>query len=102
MRTTTNNPLEAAMAAVMAPSAPKAQPKRMSYAEARADLDARARAGQTVQGRNNKGQFLRGAKVFTVGAAPVAPVVARKIEKVAEAPRPARRAPASAALSAEV
>lgn len=73
----------------------------LPYAEARADLEARARAGQTVQGRNSKGQFLRGAKVFTAGKAPAAP--ARKVAKV-EAPRPAPRVhvPASAALSAEV
>lgn len=77
--------------------------ERLTYAEARADLDARARAGKTVQGRNNKGHFLRGVKVFTAGVAPVAQAPA-KVEKVATVAKVAvrvdreRSAPASAVV----
>lgn len=74
----------------------KRQAERLTYAEARADLDARARAGKTVQGRNNKGRFLRGVKVFTAGVAPVAQAPA-KVEKAA----PVAKAPARAPVSAE-
>ena len=97
----TNNLLEAAMAKIetafkpeiTAPKAyaahQKAQAERLPYAAARADLDARARAGKTIQGRNSKGRFTRGVKTFTAGVAPAAkaPVKAAKVE--------ARRAPVS-------
>lgn len=71
--------LEAAMASATASHAPverKLTTTREEYQAARADLDARARAGRTVQSRNNKGHFTRGSKVFTAGVAPVAQVPA--------------------------
>lgn len=68
--TATMSALESAMVTATASHEPKAQPERLTYAEARADLDARARAGQTVQGRNSKGRFTRGVKVFTTTKAP--------------------------------
>jgi hypothetical protein len=62
---------------------------RAENAEARADLDARARAGQTVQSHDSKGHFTAGVKVFSVGPAPKAPA---KVQRVAvEAPRSAVR-----------
>lgn len=91
----TTSALEAAMAEATASHAPvarKLHTTQAEYAAARADLDARARAGQTVQGRNNKGQFLRGAKVFAVGVAPVTKASA-KVAPVAKVPA---RAPVSA------
>ncbi|PIB91260.1 hypothetical protein [Caulobacter sp. FWC2] len=109
----TTSALEAAMAEATASHAPvarKLHTTQAEYAAARADLDARARAGQTVQGRNSKGHFTRGVKVFTAGVAPVAPVVVRKVEKVATVAQVAvrvdreRSAPASApsfAIAAE-
>jgi hypothetical protein len=42
---------------------------RAENAAARADLDARARAGKTVQGRNRLGQFTRSVKVVTFARA---------------------------------
>ncbi len=66
--------LEAAMALATASHTPKdsglAPVTREQYEAARADLDARARAGQTVQGRNRLGHFTRGVKVFTTAHAP--------------------------------
>lgn len=105
--------LEAAMVEATASRAPverKLTTTKAEYDAARAELTARAQAGETVQGRNSKGQFLHGVKVSTFGVTPVAPVVARKVEKAVEAPRPTargaghdRHAPASAfAISAEV
>lgn len=79
-----------------APVARKLHTTQAEYAAARADLDARARAGKTVQGRNNKGRFTRGVKVFTAGVAPVAQVPA-KVEKAA----PVAKVPARAPVSAE-
>ncbi len=73
----TSNPLEAAMASATASHAPKdaglAPVTREQYQAARADLEARARAGKTVQGRNSKGQFLHGVKVSTFGTDNVVP-----------------------------
>ena len=85
----TTSALEAAMAEATASHAPvarKLHTTQAEYAAARADLEARARAGKTVQGRNSKGHFTRGVKVFTVGAASVAQAPA-KVEKVAEVTR---------------
>lgn len=66
--------LEAAMAIATASQAPKdsgLKPvTREQYQAARADLDARARAGKTIQGRNSKGHFTRGVKAFTTAQAP--------------------------------
>lgn len=66
--------LEAAMAIATASHAPverKLHTTREQYQAARADLEARARAGQTVQGRNRLGHFTRGVKAFTAGKAPM-------------------------------
>ena len=92
----TTSALEAAMAEATASHAPvarKLHTTQAEYAAARADLDARARAGKTVQGRNSKGRFTRGVKVFTAGVAPVAQAPA-KVEKVATVAKVAVRAPA--------
>lgn len=65
--------LEDAMATATASHAPverKLTTTREEYQAARADLEARARAGKTVQGRNSKGHFTRGVKVSTFGHKP--------------------------------
>lgn len=78
VQATTMSALEAAMVTATASHEPKANHSapvtREQYQAARADLDARARAGKTIQGRNSKGQFLRGAKVSTFGAENVIPL----------------------------
>ena len=104
----TTSALEAAMIEATASRAPVERPHMKpvtsaEYAAARADLDARARAGKTVQGRNRLGQFTKGVKVFTAGFAPVAQAPA-KVEKVATVAKVAiridreRSAPASAVV----
>lgn len=52
-----------------APSARKLHTTKGENAASRADLDARARAGRTVQSRNRLGQFTRGVKVVTFARA---------------------------------
>lgn len=106
MASLNQQPLAEALAAAGRPgeiTAPKAyaasqkrQAERLPYAEARADLEARARAGKTVQGRNNKGRFTRGAKVFTAGVAPVVQAPA-KVEKAAPVAKVPARAPVAEA-----
>lgn len=89
------NPLEAAMVEATASRAPvqrKLTTTKAEYDAARAELDARARAGQTVQGRNRLGHFTKGVKVFTAGKPPVAQAPA-KVEKVATVAKVAARAP---------
>lgn len=104
----TTSTLDAAMIEATASRAPVERPHmkpvtRAEYDAARAELDARARAGQTVQGRNRLGRFTKGVKVFTVGKAPVAEAPA-KVEKVVTVAKVAvridreRSAPASAVV----
>jgi hypothetical protein len=65
--------LEDAMAIATASHPPvdrKLTTNREEYQAARADLDARARAGKTVQGRNSKGHFTKGVKVSTFAKDP--------------------------------
>ncbi|NQE62917.1 hypothetical protein [Caulobacter sp. RHG1] len=102
----TTSTLDAAMIEATASRAPvqrKLTVTKAEYDAARAELDARARAGQTVQGRNRLGHFTKGVKVFTVGKAPVAEAPA-KVEKVVTVAKVAvridreRSAPASAVV----
>lgn len=106
--------LEAAMVEATASRAPVERPHmkpvtREQYAAARADLDARARAGRTVMLRNCKGQFVGSTKVFSFGNAPAIPAHNAPRQKAAPvapvaAPSHRRRDPARApavALSAE-
>ncbi len=98
--------LEVAMVEATASRAPverKLTTTKAEYDAARAELDARARAGKTVQAHNSKGHFTKGVKVFTAGKAPVAQAPA-KVEKVATVAKVAvridreRTAPASAVV----
>ena len=85
--------LEAAMSeatASRAPVARKLHTTEAEYAAARADLDARARAGKTVQNHDAKGHFTRGVKMFTVGR-PAVTAHNAPVQKAAEAPKATAR-----------
>lgn len=71
--TITTETMMARIDAMFASRAKPVQPISAEQAKAtRAALDARFREGVTVQARDNRGCFLRGAKVATFGgAAPV-------------------------------
>lgn len=102
--------LEAAMVEATASRAPvqrKLTTTKAEYDAARAELDARARAGQTVMTRNRLGRFTGSVKVSTFGAAAALPAHAprrKAVEAPAAAPKRDRHAPAQApgfAISAE-
>lgn len=83
----------------MKAAAKPVQAPRLTYAEARADLEARARAGETTMVRDSTGRFTAGVKVFHVGPRPAAPAKAAKVEVRPAAVERDHRAPV--ALSAE-
>lgn len=56
------------------------QAPRPTYAEARAELDARARAGETTMVRDSTGRFTAGVKISHFGPRPAAPVKVAKVE----------------------
>ena len=100
MRTTNQQPaLAEALAALETGVAKPVQAPRPTYAEARAALDAKFRAGDVHRTHDIKGQFNGVTRIAHFGPRSAAPVVTK-----VEAPRPAPRVhvPASAALSAEV